>query len=661
MIDFLIYDAKVAVALLVFYLFYRFLLKKETFHRFNRIVLVGTAVLSFLLPLCIITIHKPMEMDPVTPEPVVMAADLPAPEPAPLVEPNLPWWPVVLAILFWAGVAFVLVRVLISILSIIRIIRQGEPVREEGGCPVIITDRDIDPFSWMKYIVLSRKDWELPHESILVHEKAHIAYGHSIEILLVDVLSALQWFNPAIWMLRADLKELHEYEADDAVLRAGANLKEYQYLLIRKAVSKSGYSVANSFNHSILKNRITMMSKSKSPLARGLRVLWLLPLVCLAIGLQARTVYVPMDKDSEKNVSDEKPQGYLSEIVVVGYGGQEAPRHHKSLEKDPLPSIKNPDMDTEAVCSENFSWWLNTRLVYPNEAKTDDGTILAKFTVGTDGKVKDIEILWNVSEQLDGIVARQIAKSPDWTPAMKDGKPVEMTFIQPVVFMVRASSQTTSPVVLNVRKDGTIESGGKVYTVSQLKDIIPPHAAGQPQTMVTIMAADDVPMGAIDDVKNELRKLESLKIFYASASSREGVTRYMPPLPDNGKVEVAKNLDEMFRGVDRETILMIRINSAGAIMLGNRRVQDDAEIVRLGKAFLKEHGKETHFGLRHDRGTSYGAYTRIQTLLTQVYEEVRDEKAMEVYGKRLQDLSADERSQINFMVPLSISEAETKG
>ena len=656
---FLIYDAKVAVALLVFYLFYRFLLKKETFHRFNRIVLVGTAVLSFLLPLCIITIHKPVEMEPVVPEPVVVAADMATQESVPLVEPNLPWWPVALTILFWAGVAFVLARVLISILSILRIIRQGEPVREEDGCRILVTERNIDPFSWMKYIVLSRKDWEIPHESILAHEKAHIAYGHSIEILLVDVLSALQWFNPAIWMLRADLKELHEYEADDAVLRAGANLKEYQYLLIRKAVSKSGYSVANSFNHSILKNRITMMSKSRSPLTRGLRALWLLPLVCLAIGLQARTVYVPVDKDSEKNVSEEKPRGYLSEIVVVGYGGQEAPRHHKSLEKDKLLSIKNTDMDTEAVCSENFSWWLNTRLVYPDEAKTDDGTILAEFTVGTDGKVKDIEILWSVSEQLDGIVARQIAKSPDWTPAMKDGKPVEMSFIQPVVFMVRTSSKTPSPVVLNIRKDGTIESGGKVYTASQLKDIIPPHAAGQPQTTVTILAADDVLMGAVDDVKNELRKLESLKVNYASASSREGITRYMPPLPENGKVKVAKTVDEMFQGVDRETILMIRINSLGAVMLGNRRVQDDAEIVRLGKAFLKQHGKETHFGLHHDRGTGYGAYTRIQSLLKQVYEEVRDEKAMEVYGKRLQDLSADERAQINLLVPLSISEAET--
>ena len=294
---FLIYDAKVAVALLVFYLFYRFLLKKETFHRFNRFVLVGTAVLSFLLPLCIITIHKPMEMEPVVPEPVVVAADMAAQEPVPLVEPNLPWWPVALTILFWAGVAFVLARVLISILSILRIIRQGEPVREEDGSRILVTERDIDPFSWMKSIVLSRKDWEIPHESILAHEKAHIAYGHSIEILLVDVLSALQWFNPAIWMLRADLKELHEYEADDAVLRAGADLREYQYLLIRKAVSKSGYSVANSFNHSILKNRITMMSKSRSPLSRGLRALGLLPLVG-ALAAPARLPgHLPAGKD----------------------------------------------------------------------------------------------------------------------------------------------------------------------------------------------------------------------------------------------------------------------------------------------------------------------------------------------------------------------------
>ena len=303
LIDFLIYDGKVAVALLVFYLFYRFLLKKETFHRFNRVVLVGTAVLSFLLPLCIITIRRPAEPGAMVME---MTAEMRELAPVVQVENTFPSWPVLLAIvLFWAGAAFVLVRVIVSMLSISKIIRQGELVREEDGCKIVVTDRDIDPFSWMRTIVLSRKDWEVKHAPILLHEKAHISHRHSVELLLVDLLSVLQWFNPAIWMLRADLRELHEYEADDAVLRAGTDIKEYQYMLIRKAVGKSGYSVANSFNHSILKNRITMMSKSKSPRSRGLRALWALPLVCLAVGLQARTIYVPSDKDSNNIVADE--------------------------------------------------------------------------------------------------------------------------------------------------------------------------------------------------------------------------------------------------------------------------------------------------------------------------------------------------------------------
>ena len=297
---FLIYEVKVAIALALFYMFYRLMLRKETFHRFNRIALVSTAVLAFLLPRCIGTIHKPMELVQAVESAFKEAEEPVTLELGPAVEVSASWWPLALTALFWAGAAFVIIRVAVSILSICRIVKRGEVVSEEDGCRIIVTDRDIDPFSWMRYIVLSRQDWEGPHESIVAHEKAHIAYGHSVELLVVDLLSAFQWFNPAIWMLRADLQELHEYEADDAVLRAGTNIKEYQYLLIRKAVSKSGYSVANSFNHSILKNRITMMSKSKSPQLRGLRVLYLLPLVCLGLSLQAQTVFVPADKGSVK-------------------------------------------------------------------------------------------------------------------------------------------------------------------------------------------------------------------------------------------------------------------------------------------------------------------------------------------------------------------------
>jgi len=773
MMDFLIYEGKVAAALLVFYLFYRFLLKKETFHRFNRVVLVGTAVFSFLLPLCIITIRMPMEMAPAASEPMIVS-ELPEMELAPMVDVPEPWWLLALTILFWTGVAFVLARVLVSILSIVRIIRQGEQVREEDGCRIIVTERSVDPFSWMRYIVLSRKDWELPHKSILAHEKAHVAYGHSIEVLLVDILSALQWFNPAIWMLRADLKELHEYEADDAVLRAGANIKEYQYLLIRKAVGKSGYSVANSFNHSILKNRITMMSKTKSPLARGLRVLWMLPLVCLAIGLQAKTVYVPMDKDSENNPK----KGILEEIVVVKYPDATLPTITKEEHLYPLPEVKGltsiEEADTQPTFSEGFNKWLNARIIYPKEC-AHEGTLQISFVVDENGKVGHVSILQGVCDELDNNVLNLVQKSPDWQPATKGGRSVAVRLIQPVVFVIRSPQKeqgsdnsimnvttadqlprfnggstalfdewvranlsypaksaakhiqgkvtlsfviseigevkdvkvlegldkeldaeavrvvSSSPkwtpamrqgkpmatellyvvpfnlespaqaVVLNIRADGTIESGGKVYTVGQLKEIIPPHNAGEPQTTVQIVAADNVRMGAIEDVKIELRKQEALRVQYLSASTQDGPTRLMPPFPKVNQAKKSDYPEVIMPNMKRENVFIVRINSADKIFYGDKPRQDDEEMLLVGKEFLRKRGKDACFTLTVDRGTSYGAYTHMQSLLWKVYEEVRDEKAHEVYGKALSELSEDELQNIYKMIPIGIFEASPKG
>jgi hypothetical protein len=168
-------------------------------------------------------------------------------------------------------------------------ITSGEHRILESGETLVITDAEIAPFSWMKYIVLSREDHENGYSQILIHEKAHIALRHSWDILFVDMITALQWFNPAMWMLKADLRAIHEFEADDAVLRSGADAKEYQYLLIRKAVSKSGYSVANSFNHSTLKARITMMLNQKSSRKGAWKALYVLPLVGISLAATAET------------------------------------------------------------------------------------------------------------------------------------------------------------------------------------------------------------------------------------------------------------------------------------------------------------------------------------------------------------------------------------
>ncbi len=284
MTEFLIYQAKAAVALAVFYMFYRLLLSRETFHRFNRIVLLGTAMLSFVLPLCVITVTKTVTVSAVPYAGTAAAGAALAGNGA--VTPE--WWQTALAVLFAGGAFAMLVSVIASVVRIRKIIGSGEQHRLESGEIVVITDMNTQPFSWMKYIVLSRED--SGNEEIITHEKAHIEMGHSWDLLIADMITAMQWFNPAIWMLRADLRALHEFEADDAVLKSGADIKKYQYLLIRKAVGKSGYSVANSFNHSTLKQRITMMLNKKSTKMSALKALYIIPLAGISLAAGAKTV-----------------------------------------------------------------------------------------------------------------------------------------------------------------------------------------------------------------------------------------------------------------------------------------------------------------------------------------------------------------------------------
>ena len=288
MTEFLIYQGKTAVILAVFYMFYRLLLSKDTFHRFNRIILLGTAALSFVLPLCVITIHKVVTIPAVQSAPQAFE-NAAIGTMAAVAEVSEPIWPYVICAIFATGAFGVLIMTIISVAKVIGIIRKGEHRTLESGETLVISDAETAPFSWMKYIVLSREDYESGYSQILTHEKAHIALRHSWDILFVDMVTALQWFNPAMWMLKADLRAIHEFEADDAVLCSGADVKEYQYLLIRKAVSKSGYSVANSFNHSTLKARITMMLNKKSSRKGAWKALYVLPLVGISLALTAQT------------------------------------------------------------------------------------------------------------------------------------------------------------------------------------------------------------------------------------------------------------------------------------------------------------------------------------------------------------------------------------
>ena len=297
MYDLMIYSLKVGACLAVFYLFFKLLLSRETFHRFNRIVVLGAMVLSFVLPLCVITVYREM---PVLPEfPAEEMATAVAAEPIPAPFP----WEKLAGGAFLTGAVAALLWTCWSLFGVVRLVRRGRRERLEDGSVLVRTDRAVTPFSWGRYIVMSGKDLAENGDAILLHERAHLRLRHSVDLIVTDVAGCLQWFNPAMWLLRRELRAIHEYEADEAVLESGVDAKSYQLLLIRKAAGGRWYSVANSFNHSKLKNRITMMLRKRSSRWAGVKALLLLPLMGVALGAFAETAYrFPEDK-----VTKEKP------------------------------------------------------------------------------------------------------------------------------------------------------------------------------------------------------------------------------------------------------------------------------------------------------------------------------------------------------------------
>lgn len=303
---FLVYILKSAVCLAMFYLFYRLLLSKETFHRFNRMALLGVMLLSCLLPLVKVTVEQasPVNAQVMSMEDLLLMYQWNSE--AVVEEGSRPFhWQEGLVLVYFVGLFFVIVRHLWSLGRMLYLIRHSRCERLDNGIRLVVHRRKLAPFSWMRYIVISETDLKESGHHILVHEMAHIHHRHSWDLLLTEACAWLQWFNPAIWLLKQELQNIHEYEADEEVLRQGINAKEYQMLLIKKAVGARLYSIANSFNHSSLKKRITMMIRKKSNPWTRAKYLYVLPLAAVTVAAFARPeISKPLDEISSVKVND---------------------------------------------------------------------------------------------------------------------------------------------------------------------------------------------------------------------------------------------------------------------------------------------------------------------------------------------------------------------
>ena len=412
----LMYQIKVGLCLIAFYLLWKLLLSRETFHRFNRVTLLVVMVLAMVLPWIQFTIASPT---PVA-NPIVMLEELII-TPASAVQPEQvdSFWNImnIANVLYFIGVALVAAWLLHSQWSLHRLLRKGRKELLPGGITLHIVPGDQAPFSYFKHIVINEQDYQDNQREILVHEQAHFRLGHSWDVLFIELMTIFQWWNPAAWLIGRELRQVHEYEADEAVVNQGVDVKQYQLLLIKKSVGDQLFSMANNFNYQSLKKRIRMMTINKSSRWRQLRALAVVPVTALALLAFANPTTETAD-----------------ELVVVAYNEPEVSQDvYESVEQ--MPEFPGGQAEMMKYLAQNIH--------YPaNAAKNNvEGRVVLQFVIEKDGRIGEVKIARSVDPELDAEALRVVKSMPNFIPGRQDGKPVAVWYTIPISFKLQGEPQ----------------------------------------------------------------------------------------------------------------------------------------------------------------------------------------------------------------------------
>lgn len=399
MTDYLIYIIKSTVYLSVFYAFIILVIRKTTFFRFNRIVFIVSTALCLVLPV----LHLPLPQMPAASMPMRAIEEALAPSVASVGDSDKESLLTAVSAVYLIGAIVVIAGLAISFIRM-RLHMDKLTTRTIAGINIKLSDADMPSFSWGKAIMISRKDFD-ENPAILTHEIMHVRCMHSIDLMAYAIIMVTHWFNPLVWIARKELKMLHEYEVDNLTIDAGVDSYQYQMLLIKKAVGEKRFQMANSFNHSTLKNRIDMMHQARTN--KWMRCAYILVIPILMGAMCCCDQYSLTDKDLR--------------FEDIGQA-----------------DLQKPLFDGGDVTK--FSRWVNANLDYPARCIEEriQGRVTLMFTVNEVGKVCDVKVIKGVCKELDEEAMRVVNESPLWTPGRtEDGTAVPVTFTFPIIFMLR--------------------------------------------------------------------------------------------------------------------------------------------------------------------------------------------------------------------------------
>ena len=413
------YIIKSAMALALLYACIIPLLEKETFHRLNRILILGCLIMSFAIPL----VHFTGGTNP-TVDMVRQAVLLPEV----LINGNAKelsvWsWADIMTCIYIIGVVAIFTMTVVQTASLILRLRKCEHITDNRGNTIVLTDCATSPFCLFHYIVMSRDDYANNRSFILTHEQEHIRLRHYIDLIILQFATIIQWFNPFVWLIGKNLKAIHEFEVDEAVLNKGINATQYQQFLVVKAVGNRLQPFANNLNKESLKRRIIMMNQKKSNRWMMLKALFIIPVATLAVSVFASNTGVSTVKREAVRTANALPTANMQTQ-------QSATKAYEVVEV--MPKFKGG----ESAMME----FLMMNMKYPQAAvkAKQQGRAIVGFVVRKDGTVSDVHITKSAGHAvLDEEAMRVVKSMPAWEPGKQKGKPVNVKYNVPITFRLK--------------------------------------------------------------------------------------------------------------------------------------------------------------------------------------------------------------------------------
>ena len=542
---FLFYLLKSGCCLVIFYIFFKLMMSRSTFFRFNRITLLVGLSGCTLLPLIELTtteetfLHTPLyaihEILQST-EQVMSNPEEPGNEIL-LSEKNteissLNWIPVTLGTIYGAGALLTFVWLSVSTCRLAQLIRMSEKKRY-GNYILVIPRQPIASFSWGRYIVVSASDYSRQSEEVLLHEMMHLRNHHTLDLLFMQIFLLVHWFNPVIWLLKRELQEVHEFEADNGVINTGIDATKYQLLLVKKAVGTRLYSMANGFNHSKLKKRITMMLKERTNRWARLKLLLAVPVMAGALYVFAQPEVKEIPQQIQTEIQQDKADDYVSLMIFFR---KEEEKYSKLVNGSNPPSrVKEKQAHQLLVNADNKVLFdgkftsmdeLKSAIIknllksWEESSRQDAQVVFFQYDRGT-----EIAAITTILKEAKGAF-EQIRADLSVTSTDKSKEHLDRLF--PILLIEGAPKkyglkelpveERISGIVVTIHTSEGREVV-KDFTLTELKQKVTAARAKQadPESLVVGLKIEKgCKIGFVTDVKQVLREASALKITYNS-------------------------------------------------------------------------------------------------------------------------------------------------